>query len=176
MVAMTATNRIVTFSVEIDRRPEVVFAYLSDIMRHGEWSPTPFSIEALTPGPVAVGSLYRSTGTFLGRRMTDEVRIIGFDPSSRFEFVVSTKMRGSFRHTFLLSPTENGTHVDRVIEAPVQRGMAWVVEPALCPLYIRQRARQTLRLLKKRLETSQGAASQTGAAVTMGPREETGER
>jgi hypothetical protein len=176
MVAMTATNRIVTFSVEIDRRPEDVFAYLSDIMRHGEWSPTPFSIEALTPGPVAVGSRYRSTGMFLGRRMTDEVRIIGLDPSSRFEFVVSTKMRGSFRHTFLLSPTENGTHVDRVIEAPVQRGMAWVVEPVLSPLFIRPRARQTLRLLKRRLETNQDAASQAATTAAMGPREEAGER
>jgi len=172
---MTATNRIVTFSVDIDRSPEEVFVYLSEIKRYGEWSPTPLSIEALTPGPVAVGSRYRSTGTFLGKRMTDEVRIIGLDPPSRVEFLVRTRRRGSFRHTFLLSPAGRGTHVDRVVEAPALRGPIRVLESILCPLYIRPRQMQTLRLLKKRLETDHDVALQAGAAAAIGPREEAGE-
>jgi hypothetical protein len=34
-----------TWTATVNRRPEVVFAYLTDMSRHGEWSPRPYSIE-----------------------------------------------------------------------------------------------------------------------------------
>jgi hypothetical protein len=38
------------------------FDYVSDLTRHPEWSGGELKIEALTPGPIAVGKEYRSRG------------------------------------------------------------------------------------------------------------------
>ena len=53
---------IANASVVVNRRPEEVFAYLADVSRHGEWSPKPYRVEALTEGPVRVSSRFRSVG------------------------------------------------------------------------------------------------------------------
>ena len=53
---------IVGSTVQINRRPEEVWAYLTDFSRHAEWSPKPWKMESLTEGPVRVGSKFRSTG------------------------------------------------------------------------------------------------------------------
>ena len=46
----------ITSSVEINRSPEEVFAYLSDLGRHGEWQEMIKEAEVLTEGPTRVGS------------------------------------------------------------------------------------------------------------------------
>ena len=43
-------------SIEIDRRPEEVFAYLDQLDRHGEWQGTIISTRVETEGPTRVGS------------------------------------------------------------------------------------------------------------------------
>jgi uncharacterized protein YndB with AHSA1/START domain len=43
-------------SVEIERSPEDVFAYLDELDRHGEWQPAIESTRVLTEGPTAVGT------------------------------------------------------------------------------------------------------------------------
>lgn len=43
-------------SVEIDRRPEEVFAYLDQLDRHGEWQGNIVSTTVETEGPTRVGS------------------------------------------------------------------------------------------------------------------------
>jgi hypothetical protein len=51
----------ISFHTNINARPEVVFAYIADLTQHGEWTANPVQIEALSSGPVTVGSRYRST-------------------------------------------------------------------------------------------------------------------
>jgi hypothetical protein len=46
----------ISTSVEIARRPEDVFAYLSDVSRHPEWQDGLVSATVATGGPVGVGS------------------------------------------------------------------------------------------------------------------------
>ncbi len=46
----------VSASVEINRSPEDVFAYLSDLARHGEWQEMIKEVDVLTDGPTRVGS------------------------------------------------------------------------------------------------------------------------
>ena len=65
---MASERNVRTFSVEIDRSAAEVFAYLSDIKRHGEWSPAELRIEPVAPGtPMAIGAQYRSFGSTRGR-------------------------------------------------------------------------------------------------------------
>ena len=47
---------MITESIEIDRRPEEVFAYLDQLDRHGEWQGTIISTRVETEGPTRVGS------------------------------------------------------------------------------------------------------------------------
>jgi len=47
---------VITESIEIDRRPEEVFAYLDQLDRHGEWQGTIISTRVETEGPTRVGS------------------------------------------------------------------------------------------------------------------------
>ena len=47
---------MITESIEIDRRPEEVFAYLDQLDRHGEWQGTIVSTRVETEGPTRVGS------------------------------------------------------------------------------------------------------------------------
>src|SRR6266536_3256686 len=47
---------MITESIEIDRRPEDVFAYLDRLDRHGAWQGTIMSTRVETEGPTQVGS------------------------------------------------------------------------------------------------------------------------
>lgn len=43
-------------SIEINRKPADVFAYLDDLAKHGEWQPQIVSVRVETDGPTRVGS------------------------------------------------------------------------------------------------------------------------
>jgi uncharacterized protein YndB with AHSA1/START domain len=47
---------MITNSVEINRRPEDVFAYLDQVDRHGEWQGNIISTRVETEGPTRVGT------------------------------------------------------------------------------------------------------------------------
>jgi uncharacterized protein YndB with AHSA1/START domain len=147
-----ASDRVVkTFSVDIGRPAPEVFAYLSDLTRHGEWSPTGLRVEPIAPGPVAVGGRYRSFGFNLGRQFENQLEITEFEPPKRFGFRAQTQIGSRlFRHTFVLTPTAAGVRVDRIIEEPkvgvIFGLLAWIVIPP-------RRQRKTLKLLKSRIET-----------------------
>jgi uncharacterized membrane protein len=65
----------ITESIEIDRRPEDVFAYLDDVERHGEWQSQIVDVERQDDGPLRVGSRVKETRRVPGgdRSMTYEV-------------------------------------------------------------------------------------------------------
>ena len=57
-------------SIEIDRRPEDVFAYLDQLDRHGEWSDQIEKVRVEPEGPTRVGTRATETRNF-GRRRRD---------------------------------------------------------------------------------------------------------
>jgi uncharacterized protein YndB with AHSA1/START domain len=61
-------------SVEINRRPEDVFAYLDDLGRHGEWQEQIVSTRVETEGPTRVGT-----------RATDRRRLPGGERDVTYE-------------------------------------------------------------------------------------------
>jgi uncharacterized membrane protein len=62
-------------SIEIDRRPEDVFAYLDDVERHGEWQEQIVRVERQDDGALRIGSRVKETRRVPGgdRSMTYEV-------------------------------------------------------------------------------------------------------
>ena len=75
-------------SIEIDRRPEDVFAYLDDVTRHGEWQEQIVGVERQDEGPLRVGSKVKESRRVPGgdRSMTYEVT--EHDPPRRSSFRV----------------------------------------------------------------------------------------
>jgi uncharacterized membrane protein len=75
-------------SIEINRRPEDVFAYLDDVKRHGEWQDQIVDVQRQDDGPLRVGSRVKETRRVPGgdRSMTYEV--IEHDPPRQSSFRV----------------------------------------------------------------------------------------
>src|SRR5262245_27935812 len=107
-------NATLTVSTTIKATPDVVFAYLSDLTRHGEWAANPLRIEALTPGPVAVGSRYHSEAQVGRFAFSAELWVTVCQPPRIFTFAGKDET-GQFEHRFTLSPQANETQVERRI-------------------------------------------------------------
>lgn len=155
---MASDRDVRTFSVEIDRPAAEVFAYISDLKRHGEWSPTKLTVESLEPDrPIAVGGRYRSVGFNLGRPFANQLEITDFEPPQWFGFRAQTTIASVyFRHTFVITPTAAGVRVDRIIDAPKEGVLFRLLFMLAVPP---RRQRKTLKLLKSRLETSKQITS-----------------
>lgn len=67
--------KVITNSIEVDRRPEEVFAYLDQLERHGEWQETILDARRDTEGPTRVGTRCTETRKVPGgpRTMTYEI-------------------------------------------------------------------------------------------------------
>jgi hypothetical protein len=74
-------------SVEIARRPEVVFAYLDDLARHGEWQEQIVRVDRVEPqGPTQVGTRATETRKMGGREQTMTYEITERNPPWSFAF------------------------------------------------------------------------------------------
>ena len=60
---MTTVQR----TIEVERAPDEVFAYLADFSNTPEWDPATVSCERLDAGPLRVGARFRYVGRFRGR-------------------------------------------------------------------------------------------------------------
>ena len=107
-------NASLHIGVHINARPEQVFAYVSDLTKHGEWSAHPLSIRALTSGSIRVGSEYRSQAVANGIEFNAKLHVTEYEPPLRFSFV-GEDSTGRFEHRFTLQQQNGGTRVERSI-------------------------------------------------------------
>ena len=77
---------MIAHSIEINRRPEEVFAYLDQLDRHGEWQTAIVSARVETDGPVAVGTRVHETRRIGGREQDTSYEITEHDPPRRSAF------------------------------------------------------------------------------------------
>ena len=144
----------IRFYTNIKARPEVVFAYVADLTRHGEWTANPVQIEALASGPVAVGSRYRSTAQVNGILFTAELRVTEYQPFTRFGFVGEDKT-GTFEHQFTFGPDQGRTRVERKINFTLTLSQWLMFQILLYPVR-RPAGKKALHLLKDQLERAEG--------------------
>ncbi|WP_328540325.1 SRPBCC family protein [Streptomyces sp. NBC_00344] len=72
--------------VDIERPIGEVFAYLADGEHDREFSPRVIEIEKTSPGPTAVGTVYRSTVKDAGMKTAREFEINEFEPPNRIRW------------------------------------------------------------------------------------------
>jgi uncharacterized protein YndB with AHSA1/START domain len=149
---VTMTKRVVAnFTISIDRTPDVVFDYLTDVARHAEWSPKPFRVEG-SPGRVKAGDTFASVGTIPGdKNHRNEVNVTDCSPPRRLVLEADEK-GGRFINIFELETEGTGTRVTRTMDAPRPGFPLSVVFPVLMATFIRPDVNKGLRNLKARLE------------------------
>ena len=74
------------FSLDIDRPPAEVFAYITDAERLPEWQSS--AVEAHWQGEKARGTRIKEVRKFLGRRMDSELEVTEYEPDRRFALKV----------------------------------------------------------------------------------------
>ena len=141
------------FTVSIQADPEFVFAYVSDLPRHSEWN-TGLTVEALAPGPMRVGSEYRSIGQ-PGNAM-NIVTLTYYQPPTRFTFVASHSTFGDVTHEFVVRPDGAGALLDRIVTSSMRLHQALIWRWIVWPLIDRPSMNKSMAALKRRIEELQG--------------------
>lgn len=144
------------FKIQVDAKPDEVFAYVSDVSRHGEWG-NPASNLAVTKtsdGPIGAGSTFKSTQKFAGKPASAEVTIRDFQPPRRFSIAAvqgKPPKTATFIHTFTFEPSGSGTVVTKDItreNASPLAALGIIFYPA-----IKADAMKGLRRLKSTMES-----------------------
>ena len=150
---MTTVTQI--YHVAINAPPETVFAYVSDLTRHPEWSGGRLKIEARSPGPVAVGSQYLSHGDVAGQKdRSNELRVTEYQPPARFTFVAKDPSFGEVTHAFTFTPQAGGTRMERIVTLTMSSVKAFAFRAAIAPLIGKPMMNKALAALKAKLEQS----------------------
>jgi uncharacterized protein YndB with AHSA1/START domain len=149
---MEAVMATIINSIDVDRSPAEVFAYLDQLDRHGEWQDSIVSTKEVTEGPVRVGS--RATDQRRvpgGRKMDVTYEIVEHDPPRRMRFEgVSGPVRPT--GTVTVDPLDDGARSRIRLELDF-RGHG--IGKLLAPVARRQAAKLVpadQRRLKERLD------------------------
>lgn len=152
--AAAMTNRVVeTFTITIERTPEVVFDYLADVSKHTEWSPKPFRVEG-AGGPVKTGDTLSTVGTIPGDKdHRNDVTVTECSPPHRL--VLDSKEKDErFINTFELEADGAGTRLIRTVDAPKPSFPVSLVFPLIMAFLVRPDVNKGLKNLKNKLEQS----------------------
>ncbi|WP_330348284.1 SRPBCC family protein [Streptomyces sp. NBC_00582] len=139
-------------SIDVDRSPDDVWAYLIDPSHLPEWQASAVSAELLDPGPPHVGSRLRVTRHVGRREMPMTMEYTEYDPPHAWGLQgVDGPVRGHVHGE--ITPLEGGHRSRVTMELDFEgRGIGKV----LLPLVVRPQVRKELplneRLLKSRLE------------------------
>lgn len=140
-------------SVSINRSPAEVFAYLSDVSKHAEWSPKPYRVEGAS-GPVKTGDTFTSVGVIPGdKNHRNDVTVTECTAPTRL--VLDAMEKGQhFINTFELEPQGAGTVLTRSMDAPKPPFPVSLVFPLIMSAVIKPDVQKGLNNLKARLESS----------------------
>jgi uncharacterized membrane protein len=144
--------------IEVDRRPEDVFAYLDQLDRHGEWQEQIVRTAVLTEGPVHVGTRVRQTRRVPGREQTFTYEITEHDPPRKASF---RGIDGSLRPvgTMTIEPVGDGSRSQVTLEFDLEgHGFGKVLAP-LARMNARKQIPKDQARLKERLESERTSAA-----------------
>jgi uncharacterized protein YndB with AHSA1/START domain len=135
--------------VDIARAPAEVFAVITDVAHHPDWSSGVERVVDLSDDPVAPGTTWTQFSRILGREFEVHAKVIGHVPDRRFEYSVDKPAR--IEMLWRLEPTPQGTHL--TVSAKGEAGKFYMlVRPMTGAL--REALAADLDRLKKRLEAA----------------------
>jgi uncharacterized membrane protein len=143
---------MITESIEINRTPEEVFAYLDQLERHGEWQGAIVSVKVETEGPTRVGSRAAEMRRVPGGPREFTYEITEHDPPRRSSF---RGVNGPVRPvgTVTVEPVGRGSRSRVTIQLELQgHGLGKLIAP-LAMRDARKRIPKDQARLKARLES-----------------------
>jgi carbon monoxide dehydrogenase subunit G len=139
-------------SIEIERPPAEVFAFLADPANLPRWQPAVVEVSADPPGAFAPGSRLTERRTFLGNSVRSTLEVTALEPDRRLDL---TTVEGPvrFRVSHRLESSGDGTRLTLVGEGGP--GGALRLAGPLLRRAVNRQARDDLRRLKRLLESDQ---------------------
>jgi uncharacterized protein YndB with AHSA1/START domain len=136
-------------SVVINRPIEEVFAFATEPENEPLWQSTSLETEQTSEGSVGVGTTFRNTSKFLGRRIDSTYEVTENEPPRRQCLrITSGPIPGS--GCYLFEPAEGGTRFTQTFEAEIG-GFFKLAEP-LVGRAIRRQMDADMATLKDLLE------------------------
>ncbi len=100
--------------ITINASPDAVFAYVSDMTKHGEWGSHQVEVKATSPAAAGVGATFESTQHLFGTQHEKQT-ITAHEPPRRFVFQ-ATGTLGLAEHTFDIAAQDGATKVVKSME------------------------------------------------------------
>jgi Polyketide cyclase / dehydrase and lipid transport len=147
----------ITESIEINRRPEDVFAYIDQLDRHGEWQDEIVSVRVEGGGPTRVGTRAVERRKVPGREQTVTYEITEHDPPRSFAFRgIDGPVRPVGRGT--IEPLDGGERSRLTIEFDFEsHGIGGKVLKPVALMGARKAIPKNQQRLKEQLETGTAA-------------------
>jgi uncharacterized protein YndB with AHSA1/START domain len=155
------TSVVRSHQIIINAPLQSAFDYVADLTRHPEWSGGRLKIEALTPGPVAVGKEYLSHGDVAGQKdRPNSVEVTQYEPPQRFAFVSKDPDFGKVSHTFTFTQQTGGILITRTMTLSLNPIVAFAFRFFIYPLIGSPSMNKSLAALKTKLEENVASSSQ----------------
>ena len=139
-----------SFSTHVKVPPEVAFAYVADLTRHGEWNPG-LKVTAISEGSTTVGSRFQSVGHIFGREIHDDLCVTEYQPPVHFAFFVKS-IGEELTHEFMLQSKDSGTLITRTAGSTTVPLLLKLLAPILAAVFVRSEMTKSLERLRARLE------------------------
>jgi uncharacterized protein YndB with AHSA1/START domain len=149
---------MITNTIEIDRPPEEVFAYLDDVERHGEWQAAIVSSKRDTEGPTKVGTRATDTRKVPGGPRDISYEVTEHDPPRRTSF---RGVNGPVRPvgTVTVEPLDDGKRSRVTIELDLKGHGIGVLFAPFARMDARKQVPKDQAALKAKLESGATAAT-----------------
>jgi uncharacterized membrane protein len=138
-------------SIEINRSPDDVFAYVDDLDKHGEWQEQIVSVHVETDGPTRVGTRATDKRRMPGGRRDITYEITEHDPPRKSSFRGVT---GPVRPAgnIIVEPLDGGTRSKLTLELDIKGQGAGVLFALLARASARKEIPKSHQRLKEILE------------------------
>jgi uncharacterized protein YndB with AHSA1/START domain len=147
------TTVLRTHSILVHAPLQSAFDYVSDLTRHPEWSGGELKIEAVTPGPIAVGKEYRSRGEVaIQKDRPNTVRVSRYEPPRTFGFVANDPDVGDVSHVFTFTEQHGGVLIARAMTLSLHPVVAFLFRFFVYPFVGSPSMNKSLAKLKEKLE------------------------
>jgi uncharacterized protein YndB with AHSA1/START domain len=141
--------RSFTYTIHIERSPEQVWDYMMDPANASRWQNLVRRVDAITPGPLRVGSQRLVTFDLMGKVMQAVSEVWAIEPARRIGVRnTAQNVTGVFEYT--LTPEISGTRVTFTCDVH-PHGLMWLFLPWLLKSN-RARYAQQLSNLKQEVE------------------------
>jgi len=147
------TTVVRTSQVLVKASLQKAFDYVSDLTRHPEWSGGELRIEAMTPGPIAVGKEYQSRGEVAVQKdRPNTVQITEYEAPRKFAFAARDPDFGRVTHEFIFTEQNGGVLITRIMTVNLNLFVAFAFRFFIYPLIGRPSMNRAMAGLKTKLE------------------------